>query len=266
MSLLPQMRGAHPPAPVLSRNAARGRCGGAGRSIEPEARGARARHPRQLAAGRFLQSSEHLSDRRRNLDGGRLEIVGAPLQVRQECGSTTRNAARLRRRLGLAARTMKVREYILGRYRDARIDQHGREAWDAQRLRQDFADAAHHSRAGIDADRHVGANPGGGAQEARIGELEPVCAGEESQRRRGICRAAANPGSRRQMLRQRKAAELRARRSLPPARAPRAAPDCRQRHPPPAAFGPPTASEAAPPGTNASRSCTPANTTRLSSV
>ena len=49
-----------------------------------------------------------------------------------------------------------------------------------------------------------------GAQQARIGELEPVRPRDEAQRRGGVRRAAANPGGGRQALGQRETAELEA--------------------------------------------------------
>ena len=48
---------------------------------------------------------------------------------------------------------------------------------------------------GIETDRDVGAGRAGDGDEMRIVEGEPVRLGEQPQRRRGIGRAAAEPGA-----------------------------------------------------------------------
>ncbi len=83
-----------------------------------------------------------------------------------------------------------------------------------ERRGQHFADAAHHARPRIEADRHVGAGRARRRHQPRIVEREPVGARQQPQRRRGIGRAAAEAGRHRQALVEHEAAELQARDAL----------------------------------------------------
>ena len=95
-------------------------------------------------------------------------------------------------------RRRERREHIPGRHRHARIDQHGRQFRQLERLGQDLADAAHHARARIEADRHVGAGRARGRDQPRVVERKTVLAREQAQRRGRIGRAAAEAGRDRQ--------------------------------------------------------------------
>ena len=69
-----------------------------------------------------------------------------------------------------------------------------------ERIGQDLADAAHHARTRIDADRHVGAGRARGREQPRVVERDAVLAREQAQCRRRVGRAAAEPGRDRQAL------------------------------------------------------------------
>src|SRR5262249_56063546 len=81
-------------------------------------------------------------------------------------------------------------EHVAGRDRDAGIDQHGRKPRQRERLGQDLADAPHAARAGIEADRHVGAGRPRRLPDASVVERDAVGARPPAQRGGGTGAAA----------------------------------------------------------------------------
>ena len=152
----------HPPVGCVRLQAPRAAALAArGRSEQPEAGRARARHARQQAAGRRPQRREHVRDHRLQRDRWRFEIVA----LRRKASTPARRASRIdrddhvRQRSGCRRRSSrKRREHVLGRHARRRgLTSTAGKSRQLERRRQHLADAAHHPRARIEADRHVGA-------------------------------------------------------------------------------------------------------------
>ena len=107
------------------------------------------------------QRREHVARSPAQRDGRRFEIVAVP---RRDASTERSRSLRQATIAGAASphapagRQRERREHVPGRHRDARIDQHRGERRQRERRRQHLADAAHHARPRIEADRHVGAD------------------------------------------------------------------------------------------------------------
>ena len=186
---------------MLSAQRPRGRSGrGRGRE-QAEAGRARARHARKPAALECAQIGEHLRNHRRDRDRRRFEVVAArPASV------SIRSVAFQRRRASKSAPlaalprasscARSAANTSLVGTATPRIDQHRRQLRQRERIGQDFADAAHHARARIEAHRHVGA-----------GDARRLASAADRRARCGWRgRAAAAPPPRRTSRRRRPAA------------------------------------------------------------
>src|SRR5262249_61927992 len=91
-------------------------------------------------------------------------------------------------------------EHWPGRQRDAWMDDKDAELRQDERGGEYFTDPAHHARPRIEADRNVGAGGARRRVDSLIVEAEMIDLGDEPQRRRGIGRSAAKPGTGRQPL------------------------------------------------------------------
>ena len=172
---------------------ARRRCCRARRGKQSKTRRARARHAREAASGRICARPQ-----------GPLRSAGQARlpPVRGRCrsaASIATNAVRFRgtadlriAEFGIAARYLPIvtGEYVLGRERDARIDEHHRELRDANGAGQNFADAAH---------RRADADRGTPAHRRRFCARPCECAGHRDFRRlarasrRSAAAASAEP-------------------------------------------------------------------------
>ena len=157
---------------------------------------------------RGLQRLEHVRDDDLNPDRGNFQIVAPRRQDRHQRGRVRvdrEEIVRLRRRRERGRR--KRLEHVLGRHRDAGIDQHRGQFRQSERVGQDLADAAHHARLRIEADRHVGAGrraPLRARARRRAKDRSPR---QQPQRGRRVGRAAAKSRRDRQLLFELEAAE-----------------------------------------------------------
>ena len=123
---------------------------------------------------------EHLADDRLNAHRRRFEIVAIPARAHRPSRRSTRPLPASRRsdHVGDADQKFAVAqaerlEHILGRDRNARIDQHARHLRQAQR-QQRFADAGHVAGVRGETHRHVGAGRSATSMQARIVERKTV--------------------------------------------------------------------------------------------
>ena len=103
----------------------RGLLRSASRSEQSEASRARTGHARQQAVRRGLQRREHVGDDGLNPDRGNFQIVAPRGKDRHQRGGVRVDLEEIIRRSGRREHRRRERgEYILGRHRDAGIDQH----------------------------------------------------------------------------------------------------------------------------------------------
>ena len=133
-----------------------------GGSEQAEARCARARHARQLAAGKPAQDCEHLGDHRLQARSPALRDRSAAVQHPQQLAGTRQIRQRPSHRIArpvaplIATRFQPAKTCLVATATPGLTNTAG-SCGSGKRRRKPFADAAHQARARIEANRHVGA-------------------------------------------------------------------------------------------------------------